>query len=378
MSATLDGVTRVYNLASGDKAIGATFDRFGLFTLSPDGSFVDCYFDDISFTNNPIAPQWNVNADGNWTAAANWSTTPPNGVGATAKFGGIITSPRTVALDAPRTVGVISFDNANGYTISGTSTLTIDSATSNGSIAVLSGSHTIAAPIVLSRNTDVAVAVGQTLSVQHLRGAAISVKSGRLRIIAGAMPNNATGTSKLAGLTVTSGAVLDLTNNAMVLDYTGSTIEQSIRLALSDESITTSLPDNTRRIGYGESSTILGLAGGTFFGQTADATAILTAYTYAGDANFDGRVDITDLGAIATWWQRAGVWTGGDFDYNGFVDISDLGLLATNWQAGMTGPVGPGLDEALAEVGLSGVSIPEPIVPTLSWLVAALPRRRRG
>ena len=26
------------------------------------------------------------------------------------------------------------------------------------------------------------------------------------------------------------------------------------------------------------------------------------------------------------------MWTGGDFDYNGSVDVADLGILASNWQ----------------------------------------------
>jgi hypothetical protein len=83
-------------------------------------------------------------------------------------------------------------------------------------------------------------------------------------------------------------------------------------------------------------------------------------YTYPGDANLRGQVDIADLGRLAAAWQTSADWVNGDFDYSGFVDISDLGILATNWQAGVGSPLGPSLDEALASVGLSGTSVTEP------------------
>jgi hypothetical protein len=53
----------------------------------------------------------------------------------------------------------------------------------------------------------------------------------------------------------------------------------------------------------------------------------------AGDANHDGKVDVTDLGILATNWQGSGMtFSQGDFNYDGVVDVSDLGILATNWQ----------------------------------------------
>ncbi len=78
-----------------------------------------------------------------------------------------------------------------------------------------------------------------------------------------------------------------------------------------------------------------------------------------GDANLDGKVDISDLGMLATNWQQHTAWSGGDFNNDGFVDISDLGLVATNWQSGVTNPLGPSFEEALASVGLAD-GVPEP------------------
>jgi hypothetical protein len=105
-------------------------------------------------------------------------------------------------------------------------------------------------------------------------------------------------------------------------------------------------------------------------------------YTFGGDANLDGQVDVTDLGALATNWQQSGVWTAGDFNYDGLVDVSDLGILATNWQAGVAGAgSSQSLAEALASVGLGGTSVPEPagvaLVALLCGPVLRAGRRRR-
>ena len=59
----------------------------------------------------------------------------------------------------------------------------------------------------------------------------------------------------------------------------------------------------------------------------------------AGDANRDRKVDISDLGILATNWQMPGTFSNGDSDYSGIVDISDLGILATKWQQVLLGPV---------------------------------------
>jgi hypothetical protein len=136
--------------------------------------------------------------------------------------------------------------------------------------------------------------------------------------------------------------------------------------------VTTSVPDPSRRLGYAD-NVLLGLA--MFGGQPVDATSLLIKYTYAGDADFDGDVDVADLGLLASGWQQEGVWTGGDFDYSGLVDVADLGLLASNWQAGVGSPLGPGSwEQALQTVGLG--SVPEP--GTVGWVIAlvALMRRR--
>jgi hypothetical protein len=122
------------------------------------------------------------------------------------------------------------------------------------------------------------------------------------------------------------------------------------------------------------------IGAGTFGGVAVDDSSVVVKFTYAGDANLDGQVDITDLGNLATAWQTAGPWSSGDFDYSNFVDITDLGMLATNWQAGVGSPLRPGtFAEALASLGLPTVAVPEPAaVATMIACSAMLLRRRRA
>jgi hypothetical protein len=343
---------------------------------------------------------WNVNADGNWSDAGNWSGSVPNAAGASAKFGSIIGAPRTVTVDVPITVGKIEFENAtNAYTLAGTNAVTLNDA-AGAAINVTSGSHAISAPVSLLNNTTITVtqaadtltmsgqtaATGVTITkagagalvVKNVRSDGLAVNGGLVRVIAGGTANDAGGTSVVKSLSIATGAQVDLTNNSLVIDYAGpvGTLVSDTMTNIVSGKLTSSAADANKKLGYGDNA-VLGKT--TFAGQTVDADSLLVKFTFGGDTNLDGQVDITDLGNLATNWQTAAPWTGGDFDYSGFVDISDLGILATNWQSGVGSPLGPGFDEALASVGLGGVSVPEPSMVGLLALslAAGVSSRRR-
>jgi hypothetical protein len=129
------------------------------------------------------------------------------------------------------------------------------------------------------------------------------------------------------------------------------------------------------RVGFGEASSV-GLS--SFDGIAVDGSTILLKYTYAGDANLDGMVDLKDLAALASSWQTSGYWSNGDFNYDGTVNASDLGLLSTNWQAGTTAALGPqlSLTSMLTSFGLP-TPVPEPVSMSMLLAAAAMLRRRR-
>src|SRR5204862_2946283 len=95
-------------------------------------------------------------------------------------------------------------------------------------------------------------------------------------------------------------------------------------------------------------------------GQTITGTDTLVMYTYGGDANLDGKINIDDYGRIDT---SVGIgltgWYNGDFNYDGKINIDDYGIIDVN--VGIQGPAFATSGSAGSPVGAGGVtSVPEP------------------
>ncbi len=209
-----------------------------------------------------------------------------------------------------------------------------------------------------------------TLALPNARQSFLKVYNGNVRI----NPNGtATGTSHIDSLWLFAGTRLDLADNDLVTSATNSyyTYSQLIGVIKSGYangnwsgpgimSSSAAASGGHTALGVAKATDLFASFPATFSGQTVTDTDVLVKYTYYGDTNLDGQVDVTDLGKLATHWQQTATWSGGDFNYDGFVDVTDLGLLATNWQAGVANPLGPSFPDALREVGLGGVSVPEP------------------
>jgi hypothetical protein len=149
---------------------------------------------------------------------------------------------------------------------------------------------------------------------------------------------------------------LDLTDNALIIDY-GTNPYTTVRDAIiyayhvgvtphwDRPGISTSkggtitsgtygTPPSPVALGYADNAN---LGKTTFQLQTVDSTTVLVKWTFQGDADLDGKVNVTDLGLLGVGWQTNDDWWHGDYDYSGYVDITDLGLNATNWQKGVSG-----------------------------------------
>ncbi len=347
---------------------------------------------------------WKVDAGGNWSQVLNWDDEVPNAVGQSAILGSAITATRIVTLDVPVTVTRLKFDNANGYTVGGPQKLTIDYIGGSGAIDVASGSHIISADVSLATSTTLTVTLPASsltlsgalnvspgvsltkagagvLEVRNVRAQGLFINAGTVKVLPDGSDNGTSDlkTLSIAGATNAWTATLDLSDNDLIIDYSGvspmPTVLDQIRSAYSGGSwsgrgISSSLANaTTHALAYADNA-LYGLT--SFSGQAVDDTSVLIKYTYSGDSNLDGQVDIFDLGRLATNWQTSGSWVNGDFDYSAFVDISDLGLLATNWQAGVGNPLGPSFAEAMASLGFTNVAVPEPATGAIILCLASL------
>jgi hypothetical protein len=171
------------------------------------------------------------------------------------------------------------------------------------------------------------------VSIQPGTGSdSITVNSGTFTIAAAASAASPTVLS-LASLSISSGAALDLSNNELLVS--GSTLAGIGALVQSGQ-IETTTPGLT--IGY------MNGAGG----------AVEVRATLLADSNLDGKVDVTDLGNLASNYGAASgaTWVQGDTNHDGKVDVTDLGNLASNYGGSLaSGPSASPSAEVAAATG---------------------------
>jgi autotransporter-associated beta strand protein len=320
-----------------------------------------------------------VATGGSWGAAANWTGgVVPSNAGDTATFSTTIATPTAITLGTAVRVGHLVFNSPVSYTITGTSTLTIDNTEGTGipDVTLSVGSHAIAVPVTLvggvtvntasSTSLTISGAVGGigpvvkagpgglTLSGTNTYAGGTNVSAGTLTLATvAALPgfsplNIAAGASLIAlpvphtALTInglTDAGTIDLTDHDAVVR--GSSLAAVVALKTQGRLISSTAASDTRHITalgiilngglYGSGTT-----NGLFDGVSPAATDVLVRYTYNGDANLNGQVDGSDYSLIDAGYisQRPGFngtvlngWYNGDFNYDGVVDGSDYSLI---------------------------------------------------
>jgi autotransporter-associated beta strand protein len=259
-------------------------------------------------------------------------------------------------------------------------------------------------------NTDPRLPIGAfakstgagTLTATHVRVDALSVNAGTLKIAAGGGNG---GVSSARTVTTADGALLDLTDNKLIVtapDSTGtwngsaydgvSGLVQSARgtgnwsgtTGITSSSAASNPNPKLFSIGVvkaGDIKSIADDATATFAGQTIHGSDTLAMYTYGGDANLDGKINIDDYGLIDSHVGQSGTafgWHNGDFNYDGKINIDDYGIIDGN--IGAQGAPIPTAAQSLAGIAqIDGVSaVPEPASLGLIALAGAgLLRRRR-
>jgi len=169
------------------------------------------------------------------------------------------------------------------------------------------------------------------ITVGSINQSAITVSPTGLLTVA---HNSSPTTSQTNNLSIaTTGGKLDLSNNAMTINYTGQSDPiASIRSYLASgysngawsgsgivSSAAAANPNHNTAIGYAD------WADGQ--GVNTMPNTIELKYTLYGDANLDGQVNSADLQILLAGLNRSGSWDQGDFNYDGQVNSADLQAL---------------------------------------------------
>jgi hypothetical protein len=351
------------------------------------------------------ASVWNVDDAGDAAEPANWVGGAPGGVDAAARFLGKITSNRTVAVDAPLTLGSISFANTNSYVLAGSSTLRLETSSGSAFVDVQTGTHRINLPLTIASDAYLSVADGATLEIgdpltiaagksvkpsgtgtityqssvtletdasivfaADTRITSLTLGPGSSAVMAAHLTAPAR-TLAVESLAAAPGSSINLSDNSMLVDYTGtSPINDLINAFLGG-----SILANGDAAGLPTTLAIAEAAdlGATAFGTFAvDDTTVLLKYTYVGDANLDGQVDALDYERVDLAIGNSGVSgvAQGDLNYDGVVDALDYEQIDLN--------IGNGVGASLASA-TGAIFIPEPASIALLAIGAGLIGRRR-
>lgn len=231
----------------------------------------------------------------------------------------------SIQLDGGSTLTLAGGLNASGeITANGAGSLRLGSSTINGS---LSRTNATGALFI-----DDDVTVGGTFSLT----AANSV----LVITAVADPL-APSVLAVGGVSLTSGTTsatrIDITNNILQVNYTGSSpLPQLLGLILDgrdDDDSNGNVLDAGEAVIY---SSLLSIAGQDI-GYLDNGSAVRIRKTILGDADVDGTVGFSDLLALAQNYNTlsGAQWFQGDFDYSGTVEFGDLLALAQNYNGSL-------------------------------------------
>src|SRR6185503_17777449 len=97
---------------------------------------------------------------------------------------------------------------------------------------------------------------------------------------------------------------------------------------------TQALSGNFTSIGVATAAQVKGILPAqtaTWAGQVVTGSDTLLMYTYGGDANLDGKINVDDYGRI-DFNVNLGVggWYNGDFNYDGKINVDDYGIIDFN------------------------------------------------
>ncbi|MGA2231593.1 MAG: dockerin type I domain-containing protein [Tepidisphaeraceae bacterium] len=385
----------------------------------------------VNFTTPLAAPstinlnaQWtvgNVNFSGSFSytlaAGTGGSLVLYNGTNAAAVMDSgshVISAPITLDSNAEITVAGANdtltlsggISGSSGLSLAGAGTLALAAVNSySGGTLIYGGTLAINAAGALPLGSPVFNSGALAVNANNVSGAIVG--SGTLSVGAASQPallqlEGGSGLSQLSSLTIAPGSMLDITDNAVEINYgvgpdPAATIRGYLKSGYNNGLWTgTGIGSGTAAINPGLYA-VGYVDGNTDMGTQAGAGQIFIEFTLAGDANLDGTVNFADLLVVAQNFNHTLDthgnpidWADGDFNYDGVVNFADLLLIAQNFNKALStsqlaevpGSFAADWQLALAEVQNSqdqNINVPEPAsIGVLGVFAAGLLGRRRS
>jgi len=130
----------------------------------------------------------------------------------------------------------------------------------------------------------------------------------------------------VSGLTLDPAGKLDIGDGSVLIAYAGASPLVAIQTYLA-----AGYAGGTWT-GNGLTSADAATHPGNALGTADDGSTVTVKYTRAGDTNLDGKVNFSDLLALAQHYNApAASWAIGDFNYDGQVGFGDLLILAQQY-----------------------------------------------
>jgi len=246
--------------------------------------------------------------------------------------------------------GTVSFNRSGGtVAVAPASSITVPSgATLNVDGNSISSDGTHAVSIVANGNAN----LPGNATVGNLTGSGNVVLKMAGANLAAAI-NTAGGATSVTSLAMTG--KIDLNNNSLIVNYTGSSPAAAIRTQLQAgfvnnwsgasgivSSVANADASMHHTLAYADASE-LGLT--SLGGKSITGTAVVVKYTYAGDSNLDGIVDLSnDFSLFIDGYNKqtsnpsslnpGNLWVNGDYNYDGTIDLnSDFALFVASYSA---------------------------------------------